>query len=394
MNLTITPIFLSAAMLLSICPSIGLSQALSDGGAKADAKQVPATYVDPSPQSVQMVTVEKDVQLEVLDWGGSGQTVILLSGLGNTAHIWDDFAPLLASQHHVIGITRRGYGASSSPETGYSADRLGDDVLAVMDFLKINQAVLVGHSIAGEELSSVASRHPERVAGLVYLEAANAYAFYDASAGDYFVDLPFMQKLLDQLAKQPFDAKLMKELGDGLPLFVQNMQAMRTRMEGAPSLSTPPTPADTANFSAMRKFMSKSLGGLPPEAEIRQTFSSRPNGGVGAPLGGGSAGAAIMAGEQRYTDIRVPTLAIYAIPVNYGVVVKAGSPQAAVIDAAQAANAKQADAFEKGVPSARVVRIPNASHYIFLSNQAESLREINQFIGSLPHIASSFTTNK
>src|ERR1700722_3749591 len=106
--MNLTPIFLSAAMLLSICPSTGLSQALSDGGAKADAKRVPATYVDSSPQSVQMVTVEKDVQLEVLNWGGSGETVILLSGLGNTAHVWDDFAPLLARRHHVIGITRRG----------------------------------------------------------------------------------------------------------------------------------------------------------------------------------------------------------------------------------------------------------------------------------------------
>jgi len=43
----------------------------------------------------------------------------------------------------VYGISRRGYGASSSPESGYTADRLGDDVLAVIDALKLNRPVLV-----------------------------------------------------------------------------------------------------------------------------------------------------------------------------------------------------------------------------------------------------------
>ena len=106
---------------------------------------------------------------------------VCLAGLGNTAHVFDKFAPKLTDQYHVYGITRRGFGASSSPATGYSADRLGDDVLAVIDALKLARPVLAGHSIAGQELSSIGSRHPERVAGLVYLDAAYGYAFYDAS---------------------------------------------------------------------------------------------------------------------------------------------------------------------------------------------------------------------
>ena len=131
---------------------------------------------DPSPHTVQFVTVEEDVRLEVLDWGGSGRPLVLLAGQGNTAHVFDDFAPKLVPQYHVYGITRRGYGESSAPDSGYSADRLGDDVLAVLDQLKLNRPVLVGHSIAGEELSSLGTRHPERVAGLIYLEAGYSYA--------------------------------------------------------------------------------------------------------------------------------------------------------------------------------------------------------------------------
>jgi hypothetical protein len=135
--------------------------------------------IDPSPHKVQFVAVGSGVKLEVLDWGGSGPPVVLLAGLGNTAHIFDRFAPKLTAWYHVYGITRRGFGASSAPTTGYSADRLGKDVLAVIDALKIDHPVLIGHSIAGEELSYMGSRYPTRVAGLVYLDAGYGYAFYD-----------------------------------------------------------------------------------------------------------------------------------------------------------------------------------------------------------------------
>jgi pimeloyl-ACP methyl ester carboxylesterase len=65
--------------------------------------------------------------------------VVLLAGLGNDAHVFDKFALKLTAAFHVYGITRRGFGASSAPSAGYSADRLGDDVLAVIDSLKLNR---------------------------------------------------------------------------------------------------------------------------------------------------------------------------------------------------------------------------------------------------------------
>ena len=43
----------------------------------------------------------------------------------------------------------------------------------------------------------------------------------------------------------------------------------------------------------------------------------------------------------------------------------------------------QADAFQAGVPGSRVVRIPNASHMIFVSNEADVLREMNAFLDKL-----------
>src|SRR6266403_4526129 len=110
--------------------------------------QQPPPWKDPSPHIAQFVTVDKNVRLEVLDWGGSGRPLVLLAGGGNTAHIFDKFAPQLMDTYHVYGITRRGFGSSSAPVSGYSADRLGDDVLAVLDVLKLVRPVLAGHSIA------------------------------------------------------------------------------------------------------------------------------------------------------------------------------------------------------------------------------------------------------
>jgi pimeloyl-ACP methyl ester carboxylesterase len=139
---------------------------------------------DSSPHKVQFVTVEGGVQLEVLDWGGLGRPLIFLAGNGDTAHVFDSFAPKFTGQNHVYGITRKGFGASCKPAPAngnYSADHLGDDVLAVMQALRIERPVLVGHSLAVEELSSIGSRFPNRVSGLIYLDAATGFAFYDPS---------------------------------------------------------------------------------------------------------------------------------------------------------------------------------------------------------------------
>ncbi len=86
--------------------------------------QESAPWHDPSAHKVQFVTVEEGVQLEVLDWGGTGRPVVLLAGLGFTAHVFDGFAEKLTDSYHVYGITRRGYGASTRPPSGYTEQRL------------------------------------------------------------------------------------------------------------------------------------------------------------------------------------------------------------------------------------------------------------------------------
>ena len=87
--------------------------------------------------------------------------------------------------------------------------------------------------------------------------------------------------------------------------------------------------------------------------------------------------AAIMAGVKKYTAIPVPALVIFAVPHDQGPWIK-NHPDSAVREAAKANSAqdvalveKQAKAFGEGVPSARIVRLPGAHHYVFLSNETE-----------------------
>jgi pimeloyl-ACP methyl ester carboxylesterase len=267
-------------------------------------------------------------------------------------------------------------------------------VLAVLDALKINRPVLVGHSIAGEELSSVGTRHPERVAGLIYLDAGYSYAYYHHSRATLGIDLEQLRKKLDQLqlASGLPDRTLVQELLQSvLPEFEKDLQEQQVYAQALPAqLGEPPAPSadDRASFAAFRTYIKRVQGIDFPEADLRQSNESKPDGGVGKHLGQRSVGQAIIAGEQKYTDIRVPVLAIYANPHDpspyaydtFNTPAERGAAEA--IPTAE--TEEQAMAFETGVPSARVVRLPHANHYVFLSNEADVLREMRAFLATLP----------
>jgi pimeloyl-ACP methyl ester carboxylesterase len=287
--------------------------------------------------------------LEVLDWSGSGRPLVLLAGGGDTAHVFDDFAPKLTASFHVYGITRRGFGESGFSPEGHGADRLGDDVLAVLDALNLEKPVLVGHSLGGEELSSVATRYPSRVAALVYLEAGYPYAF-DNGKG------PTMKEFLDA-----------RKLAPQAP---------------------PPGGSALASFAALQQACLRGLGFTYPEGELRQQFSATSDGRVGKQRDF-PGDAVMLEGMKKYADIPVPALVIFALPHSQAKWVN-DSTDPKVREAAKAFSAvevalttRQAKAFEEGVPTAHVVRLPGADHYVYLSNEADVLREMKSFFSTL-----------
>jgi non-heme chloroperoxidase len=307
-----------------------------------------APWRDPSPHTVRYVTVDDGVRLEVLDWGGSGRPLVLLAGGGNTAHVFDDFAPKLAAHYRVYGITRRGFGASGFAESPIPADRLRDDVLSALDGLGLDSPVLAGHSIAGAEMSAIARSQPQRIAALVYLDAAYPYAFDDGTG--------------------PTMGEFMAVEGLG-----------------------PPTPAagDLRSFAALRDWHARVDGYPTPEAELRQTWESDGE----APTGkrrsfpGSQVFSAILADGRRDAG-RVRALAIFALPHASERWIRKGADRTvqdrrrAYFTKIDALTERQAKAFETGVSTARVVRIPGP-HHIFLAKETDVRRAMRTFIGGL-----------
>jgi non-heme chloroperoxidase len=308
------------------------------------ALALPPAIFAQSPRT-SFIAVQPDVKLEVLDWGGSGRPVVLLAGRGQTAHSFVSFAPLLAAHYHVYSVTRRGYGASSKPATGYLADRLADDVLAVIDSLHLNKPVVAGHSLAGQELSSLGSRHSDRVAGLVYLDAGYAYAYYDSTRGNIRIDVSVMKQRLDRL-------QAAGNIGD--------IATMDTIFKGLLDQDLPSVRRDLTLMQGM-------LGQFKPGTTL------------GPPLQTGIEGA-IDDGGQRYTKIRPPVLAIFALanpPAGVGV---DSQPTRKWIAKDQGA----IGVFARGVPQAEIVILPDANHFVFNSNPTQVLASMRAFIDRLP----------
>jgi pimeloyl-ACP methyl ester carboxylesterase len=278
------------------------------------------------------IPVDGNTQLEVLDFGGTGRPIIFLAGMGLDAHEFDTFAPMFLSGHRVLAISRRGFGKSSAPipdSENYSADRLGKDVLAVMADLKIDKPVLVGHSMAGEELSAIAASHPEKVSGLVYLEAGYPYALYSPTLGDPIIDAKDLQQKLGLLFSATLQSRSdFASLEQSVARLDQDLKSLDRKLASQPA--PPPRPKDA-----------------PPPPPIL---------------------LALVNGAQKFTEIRVPTLAIFAISHS-----------------AEETTSAQADAFQAAVPQARVVSISGADHFIFRSNTKEVMEDMKEFFSGLPN---------
>ena len=309
-------------------------------------------WQDPARHEVQFVTVDEGVRLEVLDWGGSGRAVVLLTGSGHTAHVYDEFAPKLTDCCHVYGITRRGFGASSRPSSGYDDQRLADDMFRALEEAKIRKPVLIGHSMAGGEMTTVGRRHSDRLAGLVYLDAI----------GDLEDDPPADKEWAALQQKMPA------------------------------GLRPPPVcdPVDTSTFAAFRITRACSLGFAIPESELRNQFEAV-NGGVGPVKTPDWVMRAI--GQQQvyrkdYSNIRVPVLALLEFPRFPADYRPKNDEERALIEQFVARGrviwGRWTDKLKRGVPDARFVDVPGGGHYLFMTKEAEVLRELHAFIAGLP----------
>lgn len=312
---------------------------LALAGCRSNADVPP--WHDPTPHQVSFVTVADGVRLEVVDWGGTGPTLVFLSGLQDVAHGFDFFASRFTDRYHVIGITRRGYGASSQTATGYDiATRLADD-RAILDSLRLDRVALVGHSMAGDELTAFAAAYPERVTRLVYLDAV-----YDHST-----------------------------LG---PIF-------------AASFPPPPlTAGDSASPLGVQAYLIRTWGQHIPESQIRAIQRFDATGHLVADVTPSSIDSQMLAGagHPEWEKVRTPALVISAVIDSAPQVF----PRYATFDDSTKAKARRFTALlmRWGAEGRALIRtrlkgaewldLPGANHYVFDSHEAQVEAAMRRFL--------------
>ncbi|NRP17441.1 Soluble epoxide hydrolase [Ensifer adhaerens] len=103
--------------------------------------------------------------------GGSGPTVVLLHGYGETGDMWVPLAAELARDHRVIVPDLRGMGLSQKPATGYDKKTEAQDIAGVLDALKVDKADVVAHDIGNMVGYAFAAQYPGRTTRLVLMDA-------------------------------------------------------------------------------------------------------------------------------------------------------------------------------------------------------------------------------
>ncbi len=121
--------------------------------------------------TVTKVVVAPGVALSVHRWAGDGAAFLLVHGLASNLHLWDGVAAALAAAGHpVAAVDLRGHGRSAKPDDGYDFATLTNDLVAVLDSLGFDRAVVAGQSMGANLALELAFRFPERVSGVACID--------------------------------------------------------------------------------------------------------------------------------------------------------------------------------------------------------------------------------
>ena len=312
------------------------------------AAHAPANEPTHEPRSLVM-TGANAVPLHYLDFSGRGDPVLLLAGAGNSAWIYLDVGKELARDHQVFALTRRGHGESGLPETGYDLDTLAEDIRLFLEHTKLAKVVLIGHSLAGAELTHFAGRYPKRVSSLVYLDAA-----YDRST-------------------------------------------QAATLEADPIEDPAPTAEDRATVASFIDYVHRTRRDLarhwtaPVTRDLAVSVVLRPDGTAGWRTSSifGSYWAATSAAAPEYSRVTAPALAIYAVESEAYRLPANATPELAAELAAFESGALASwrttsiAQFRRGIPGGEVVEM-DAGHHMFVHRPKETLELIRAFLARRP----------
>ena len=161
--------------------------------------------IEPAPPAhvLKSVRLSNGVHLEYAEKGTStGTPIIFLHGITDSWHSFDMVLPLLPASLHAYAISQRGHGNSDRPVSGYKPEDFASDVADFMDKLKIESAIIVGHSMGGTAAQRFALDYSQKTKGLVLIGSFASYK-----------DRPVIDELRAIIAKleDPIDPAFVEE---------------------------------------------------------------------------------------------------------------------------------------------------------------------------------------
>jgi pimeloyl-ACP methyl ester carboxylesterase len=152
--LAMTPWRRSFALLAALCLALPLSAG-----------------VMPFPSSFKTMNVKTDGASIHVRIGGQGPVVLMLHGFGDTGDMWQPLALIMMKDHTVVVPDLRGMGLSSHPQAGYDKKTEAEDMVQVLDQLKIGKFDLVTHDLGNMVGYALAAMQPQRVTRWVVMDA-------------------------------------------------------------------------------------------------------------------------------------------------------------------------------------------------------------------------------
>lgn len=157
----------------------------------------------------------------------SGEPLVLLHGSFMTISMnWTGWIGELSKTRQVIAVEMQGHGRTADINRDFSYENLADDIAAMLDYLKIKQADLLGYSMGGGVAMQAAIRHPEKVRKVVSISAVMRHDGWVKEALDMF---PQLTAATFKGSPIETNYKRLSPTPDDFPNFVQRVIAMDLR---------------------------------------------------------------------------------------------------------------------------------------------------------------------
>lgn len=292
------------------------------------------------------------INLHYLDWGGNGDVLLFLAGMGCNAHIFDDLAPRFIDKFHVMGLTQRGHGESDHPETGYDVDTLTEDIRQFLDHFGIEKVILAGHSMANIELSHFNALYPERVLKLIFLDAAynrTSASFKDMVENGPFRHIQFPGQDVDYFSADDYFAAMKRDYPSFALIWTDAMQEQ--------SLHEIIKTTDGKIVDRMSDTITNA---------INQTLRSY---------------------ELEDSKIKVPTLSFFALSKGLNSISEEWMTEEQKERIREHVETREdlwtqesIEQFRHNVPHARIIEIPRGHHYCFIQQEPLVYGEMRTFL--------------